>query len=195
MFVAVYTIRVPNAISSLKKIAGLSGTLQENKVAGVIMTSSCDFFASLNLKNTHGITWLGNYGTRPCIAPSPAHAKTRTMIFVQGGPTSVPFSPVIKGCVGDFIPVSSAGAAISNTPASSVGQSIPQANAALTDRTILQATQPLACPLGVTVMDEHLLLSRGPTPVRPDRLAFYLNGYNNVTSDYLIQGFIHGFSI
>ena len=39
------------------------------------------------------------------------------------------------------------------------------------------------------------MLSRGPTPVRPDRLAFYLKGYNNVTSDYLIQGFLHGFSI
>jgi len=117
------------------------------------------------------------------------------MIFVQGGPTSVPFSPFPKGCVGDFIPVSSAGAAISNTPASNVGQSIPQANAALTDRTITQATQPLACPLGVTVREEHRLLSRGPTPVRPDRLAFYLKGYNNVILDYLIQGFIHGFSI
>ena len=169
--------------------------MQQNQVTGVIMTSSSDFFASLNLKNTHGITWLGNYGTRPCIAPSPPHAKTRTMIFVQGGPTSVPFSPFQKGCVGDFIPASSAEAAISNTLASSAGQSIPQANAARTDRTIIQATQPPACPLGVTVRDEHRLLSRGPTPVRPDRLAFYLKGYNNVTSDYLIHGFIHGFSI
>ena len=159
------------------------------------MTSSSDFFASLNLRNTHGIAWPGNYGTRPCIAPSPPHAKTRTMIFVQGGPTSVPFSPFQKGCVGDFIPASSAEAAISNTPASSAGQSIPQANAARTDRTIIQATQPPACPLGVTVRDEHRLLGRGPMPVRPDRLAFYLKGYNNVTSDYLIHGFIHGFSI
>lgn len=38
-------------------------------------------------------------------------------------------------------------------------------------------------------------MSRGPTPVRADRLAFYLNGYNNSISDYLIQGFIHGFPI
>lgn len=162
--------------------------MQQNKVTGIIMTSSSDFFASLNLTDTYGIMWLGNYGTRPCIAPSPPHAKTRTMIFEQGSPTSVPFSPFPKGCVGDFIPVSSAGAAISNTPASNVGQSTPQANAVLTDRKIIQATQPLTCPLGVTVRDEHRLLSCGPTPVRPDCLAFYLKGYNNVTLDYLIQG-------
>ena len=66
------------------------------------------------------------------------------MIFEQGSPASVPFSPFPKGCVGDFIPVSSAGAAVSNTPASNVGQSIPQANAALTERTtVTQATQLL----------------------------------------------------
>ena len=169
--------------------------MQQTKVTGVIMTSSSDFFASLNLSDTHGIMSLGNYGTRPCIAPSPPHAQTRPMIFKQGGPTSVPFSPFPKGCVGDFIPVSSAGVAISNTPTSNVRQSIPQANATLTDQTIIKATQPLACPLGVTVRDEHRLLSHGPMLVRPDRLKFYLKGYNNITSDYLIQGFIHGFSI
>lgn len=160
--------------------------MQQNKVTGDIMTSSSDFFASLNLTDTHGITWLGNYGTRLCIAPSSPHAKIRTMIFELGGPTSVPFSPFPEGFVGDFIPVSSAGAAILNTPASNVGPSIQQANAALTERAVTQAMQPLACPLGVTVRAEHRLLSRGPTPVRPDRLAFYLKGYNNVTSDYLI---------
>lgn len=172
-----------------------SGTLQQNKVTGDIMTSSSDFFASLNLTDTHGITWLGNYGNRLCIAPSSPIAKIRTMIFELGGPTSVPFSPFPEGFVGDFIPVSSAGAAILNTPASNVGPSIQQANAALTERAVTQAMQPLACPLGVTVRDEHRLLSRGPTPVRPDCLAFYLKGYNNVTSDYLIRGFLHGFSI
>ena len=96
------------------------------------------FFASLNLTDTHGITWLENYDTRPCIAPSSAHAKIWAMTFEQGGPTSVPFSPFPNGCVRDFIPVSSAGAAISNTPASNVGQSIPQANAALTERTYIK---------------------------------------------------------
>ena len=102
------------------------------------------FFASLNLTDTNGITWLENYGTRPSVAPSSAHAKIWTMIFERGSPTSVPFSPFPKGCVGDFIPVSSAGAAISNTPASNVGQSIPQANAALTERTtVTQAMQLL----------------------------------------------------
>ena len=129
------------------------------------------------------------------LAPSSPHAKIPTMIFELDSPTNVPFSPFPEGFVGDFIPVSSAGAAISNTPASSVGQSIPQANAALTERTVTQTMQPLAYPLGVTVRDEHRLLSRRPTPVRPDRLAFYLKGYNNVTLDYLIQGFLHGFSI
>ena len=119
----------------------------------------------------------------------------RAMIFELGGPASIPFSPFPEGCVGDFIPVSSAGAAISNTPASNLGPSIQQANAALTERTVTQARQPLACPLGVTVRDDHWLLSHGPTPVRPDRLAFYLKGYNNVTADYLIQGFLHCFSI
>ena len=172
-----------------------SGTLQQNKATGDIMTSSSDFFATLNLTDTHGMTWLGNYGTRLCIAPSSPHAKIPTMIFELDGPTNVPFSPFPEGFVGDFIPVSSAGAAISNTPASSVGQSFPQANAALTERTVTQTMQPLAYPMGVTVRDEHRLLSRGPTPVSPDRLTFYLKGYNNVTSDYLIQGFLHGFSI
>ena len=52
-----------------------SGTLQQNEATGDIMTSSSDFFASLNLTDTHGITWLGNYGTRLCIAPSSPHAK------------------------------------------------------------------------------------------------------------------------
>ena len=116
------------------------------------------------------------------------------MIFELVGPTSVPFSPFPKGCVGDFTPDSSAGAAISSTRAFSAGQSIQRANAALLERTILQAAQQLACHLRVTVRDEYLF-SRGPTPVRPDRLAFYLKGYNVVISDYLIQGFVHGFSI
>ena len=170
--------------------------MQQNKVTGDNMTSSSNFFASLNLTDTHGITWLGNYGTRLCIAHSSPHAKIRTMIFELGGPTSVPFSPFPEGFVGDFIPVSSAGAAILNTSASNVGPSIQQANAALTERAVTQAMQPLACPLGVTVRDEHRLLSRGPTPVRPDRFAFYLiKGYNNVASDNLIPGFLHGFSI
>ena len=159
------------------------------------MTSSSDFFASLNLTDTHEITWLGNYGTRLCIAPSSPHTKMRAMIFELGGPTSVPFSPFPEGCVGDFIPVSSAGAAISRTPASNVGPLIQQANAALTERTVPQALQPLACPLGVTVRDDPWLLSRWPTPVRPDRLASYLKSYNNVTSDYLTQVFLHGFSV
>ena len=75
---------------------------------------------------------------------SSPHAKMRTMIFELGGPASVPFSPFPEGCVGDFILVSSAGAAISNTPASNVGPSIQQANAALTERTVTQAMQPLA---------------------------------------------------
>ena len=46
----------------------------------------------------------------------------------------------------------------------------------------------------MTVKDEHHL-SRGPTPVRPDKLAFYLQGYNNRIFDFLIKGFLHGFSI
>ena len=116
------------------------------------------------------------------------------MIFELVGPISVFFSPFPEGCVGDFTPDSFAGAAISNIRALNAGQSIPQANAALLERTILQAAQHLTCPLGVTVRDEHLL-SRGPTPVRPYRLAFYLKGYNVVISDYFIQGFVHGFSI
>ena len=149
------------------------------------MTSSSDFFASLNLTDTHGITWLGNCGTRLCVAPSSPHAKIRTMIFELDGPTNVPFSPFPEGCVGDFIPASSAGAAISNTPASNVGPSIPQANAALIERTVTQAMQPLACPLGVTVRDEYQLLSRGPTPVTATVSPFI----------YLIRGFLHGFSI
>ena len=120
-----------------------SGTAQQSKVTGDITTSSSDFYASLNLTDTHGITWLGNYGTRLCIAPSSPHAKMRTMIFELGGPASVPLSPFPEGCVGDFIPVSSAGAAISNTPASNVGPSIQQANKALTERTVTQAMQPL----------------------------------------------------
>ena len=41
----------------------------------------------------------------------------------------------------------------------------------------------------MTVRDERLL-SRGPTPVRPDKLAFCLQGYNNRIFDFL-----HGFSI
>jgi len=73
-----------------------------------------------------------------------------------------------------------------------VGPSIEQAEAALTERTVTQAMQPLACPLGVTVRDDQWLLSRRPTLVTPDHLAFYLKGYNNVTSDYLIEGFLHG---
>ena len=54
-FVAVYTIKVPVAISSLLKYCEVVRTLQRNKVTGVIMMSSSDFFASLNLENTHGI--------------------------------------------------------------------------------------------------------------------------------------------
>ena len=116
------------------------------------------------------------------------------MIFALVDPTSVPFCPFPGEYVGGFIPNSSAGAAISNTPALNAGQSIPRANAALPEPTTSQAAQQLICPLGVTVRNE-VLSSRGPTPVKPDRLAFYLKGYNNAFSGYLIQGFFHGFSI
>ena len=87
----------------------------------------------------------------------------------------------------------SAGDAISNTPALYVDLSTQRPNVPLPDLT--QTTvQHQTCPPGVTVRDE-LLLSRGPTPVKPVQLAFYLRGYNNSISDYLIQGFVHGFSI
>ena len=56
-----------------------------------------------------------------------------------------------------------------------------QCSTNVTERTVTQAMQPLACTLGATVREEHRLLSRGPKPVRPDRLAFYLKSYNNVT--------------
>ena len=91
------------------------------------------------------------------------------------------------------MPDNSAGDAISNTPALNVDLSTQRPNVPLPDLT--QTTvQHQACPPGVTVRGE-LLLSRGPTPVKPVQLAFYLRGYNNSISDYLIQGFVHGFSI
>ena len=91
------------------------------------------------------------------------------------------------------MPDNSAGDAISNTPALNVDLSTQRPNVPLPDLT--QTTvQHQTCPPGVTVRDE-LLLSRGPTPVKPVQLAFYLRGYNNSISDYLIQGFVHGFSI
>ena len=91
------------------------------------------------------------------------------------------------------MPDNSAGDAISNTPALNVDLSTQRPNVPLPDLT--QTTvQRQACPPGVTVRDE-LLLSHGPTPVKPVQLAFYLRGYNNSISDYLIQGFVHGFSI
>ena len=46
----------------------------------------------------------------------------------------------------------------------------------------------------MAVRDAHIF-SRGPTPVRPDKLTFYLQGYNNRIFDFLIKGFLHGFSI
>ena len=90
------------------------------------------------------------------------------------------------------MPDTSAGDAISNTPASNVDLSTQHPNVPLPDLT--QTVQHQTCPPGVTVRDE-LLLSHGPTPVKPVQLAFYLRGYNNSISDYLIQGFVHGFSI
>ena len=91
------------------------------------------------------------------------------------------------------MPDNSAGDAVSNTPALNVDLSTQRPNVPLPDLT--QTTvQHQTCPPGVTVRDE-LLLSRGPTPVKPVQLAFYLRGYNNSISDYLIQGFVHGFSI
>ena len=115
------------------------------------------------------------------------------MIFEPVGPTSVPFSLFPRECVGGFMPDNSAGDAISNTPASNADLSTQRPNVPLPDLT--QTTvQHQSCPPGVTVRDE-LLLSRGPTPVKPVQLAFYLRGYNNSISDYLIQGFVHGFSI
>ena len=194
MFVAIYTIRVPNAISSLMKycevvrdIAAKQGNWRYyDEQFRFLHQSKPDRYPWDN------VAWELWHQAMHSSSP---HAKIPTMIFELDGPTNVPFSPFPEGFVGDFIPVSSAGAAISNTPVSSLGQSIPQANAALPERTETQTMQPLAYPLGVTVRDEHRLLSRGPTPVRPDRLTFYLKGYNNVTSDYLIQGFLHGFSI
>ena len=129
------------------------------------------FFASLNLTDTHGITWLGNYGTRPCIAPSSARTKIWTMIFEQGGPTRVSFSPFPQGCVGDFNPVSSAGTAISNNPASNVGQSIPQANAALTEQTATPAMQLLTASDSqgrTSIVEPRAKASKA----RPSRLLF-----------------------
>ena len=73
------------------------------------------------------------------------------------------------------MPDNSAGDAISNTPALNVDLSTKRPNVPLPDLT--QATvQRQACPPGVTVRDE-LLLSHGPTPVKPVQLAFYLRGY------------------
>ena len=47
-------------------------------------------------------------------------------------------------------------------------------------------------PLEATVREP---LSHGPTPVNPDRLAIYLKGYDDAISDYLLKGFVHGFSV
>ena len=91
------------------------------------------------------------------------------------------------------MPDNSAEDAISNTPALNVDRSTQRPNVLLPDLT--QTTvQHLNFPPGVTVRDE-LLLGCGPTPVKTIQLAFYLRGYNNSISDYLIQGFVHGFSI
>ena len=68
------------------------------------------------------------------------------------------------------MPDNSAGDAISNTPALNVDLSTQRPNVPLPDLT--QTTvQHQTCPPGVTVRDE-LLLSRGPTPVKPVQLAF-----------------------
>ena len=64
----------------------------------------------------------------------------------------------------------------------------------LPEPTTSQAAQQLICPLEVTVRDEVLSSSK-QTPVNADRLSFYFKGYNNVISEYLIQGFFHNFSI
>ena len=115
------------------------------------------------------------------------------MIFEPVGPTSVPLSLFPRECVGGFMPDNSAGDAISNTPALNGDLSTQQTNVPLPDLT--QTTvQHQTCPPGVTVRDE-LLLSCGPIPVKPVQLTFYLRGYINSISNYLIQGFVHGFSI
>ena len=144
------------------------------------MTSSSDFFASLNLTDTHGITWLGNYGTRLCVAPS-SPRQNSDYDFRARRPNQRPFQSFPGGVCwrfhsGQFC----RGCNFKHSCFKMWGPSIPQANAAPTERTVTQAMQPLACPLGVTVRDEYQLLSRGPTPVTPDRLAFHLKGYNNV---------------
>ena len=91
------------------------------------------------------------------------------------------------------MPDNSAGDAISNTPALNGDLSTQRTNVPLPDLT--QTTvQHQTCPPGVTVRDE-LPLSCEPTPVKPVQLAFYLRGYINSISDYLIQGFVHSFSI
>ena len=70
--------------------------MQQNKVTGVILTSSSDFFASLNLTDTHGITWLGNYGTRLCVAPSPPRPNSN-YDFHARRPNQCPFQSFPKG--------------------------------------------------------------------------------------------------
>ena len=87
-------------------------------------------------------------------------------------PTNVPFCPFPRGYVGDFISVSSAGAAIKHFcfkgeavhPASQCS-----ANRANSNPSSAAPSMPSGNELRIR------LLSRGPTPVRPDRLAFYLN--------------------
>ena len=70
----------------------------------------------------------------------------------------------------------------------------PSAGARFVWTMLTDCNAPSTKPPGVTVREE-LLLSLGPTPVKPVQLAFYLRGYNKSISDYLIQGFVHGFSI
>ena len=86
-------------------------------------------------------------------------------------------------CVGVFTLDNFAGEAVSSTHALNAGQPIPQANATPQNRAAQQVPQHPEHPLEATVREP---LSHGPTPVNPDRLAI---------SDYLLKGFVHGFSI
>ena len=194
VFVAVYTIKTPSAISSLKKycevvrnIAAKQGNWRYyDEQFRFLRQSKPDRYPWDN------VAWeLWHQALHSSLTTSRPNSNND---FRTRRPNQRPFHSFPKGVCRRFHAGQlCSGCNFKHSCFKCVDLSTRRPNVLLPDLT--QTTvQHLTCPPGVTVRDE-LLLSCGPTPVKPVQLAFYLRGYNNSISDYLIQGFVHGFSV
>ena len=174
VFVAVYTANAPNSISSLMKYCEVVRDIAAKQGHWHYYGEQFRFLhqSKPECYPWNNVAWeLWHRALHSALVVSRQHNKND---FEPIGPTNGPSSLFPKGCVGIFIPDSSVEVAVSDTHALNAGCTTLPFNA-MPPEVTTQTNPHTSRYLGMTVWDERLL-SRRPTSVRPDKLAFYLQG-------------------